>query len=386
MKIGIFTDSYLPTPTGVAVSVETFRRSLEALGHEVYIFAPRFKNQRDSNPRVRRFASFFLPVRADAPIVWPILHPDFASITALRLDLIHTMHFFALGKLGLKVAKKFNLPLVHTYHTLYAEYAKNYVPWGFRGLATRYLIQQSRSYGNQCDLIIAPSPSMGKLIKSYGITVPIEPLPTGIDLGSFKPANPSEFRKKYQIRPKGKLILFVGRLGEEKNIAFLIRAFNKVQKQVPSNLILVGSGPSEADYRKMVSQLGLNDKVYFLGFRPKPETNQIFGSCDIFAFASVTDTQGIVIVEAMAAGTPAVAINRLGPADIISDGRDGLLSDLNPDHFRDKIIQLLTDDKLHARLSLQAKETARQYSQPVIAQRLVNLYEQTSDRHQNLSQ
>lgn len=379
MKIGIFTDSYLPTPTGVAVSVETFRKSLEAAGHEVYIFAPRFKNHKDTNPHVTRYASIFLPVRKDAPIVWPILRPDYPAFKKLELDIVHTMHFFTIGTLGLKVAKRLKIPLVHTYHTLYAEYVKDYVPL-IPGLARSYMITRSRNYCNQCNLVIAPSPSMGREVKSYGVTVPIKALPTGIDPDAFRSIAPNELRHKYKIRPEGKLILFVGRLGEEKNIKFLIDAFNKVQEQIDSNLILVGSGPSIEDYKKQVNDLGLNEKVYFLGFLPKPETNQIFGACDTFAFASVTDTQGIVLVEAMAAGTPPVAINKLGPGDIITDGKDGLLTDLNLEHFVAKIVQLLEDDNLRKKLSEVAKKTAQEYAQPKIVEKLITLYENVRDK------
>jgi len=382
MKIGIFTDSYLPAPTGVAVSVETFRQSLVKLGHEVFIFAPKFKNYREKTTNIFRFPAFFLPVRKDAPIVWPIINPNFQQIEKLQLDIIHTMHFFSIGSFGLKVAKRFGLPLVHTYHTNYQEYVKSYVPL-ISSIAGSYMIYKSRKYCNQCDLIISPSPSMAKIIKSYGIKSEIEPLPTGIETKNFFPTSQEELRKKYAIRSEGKLLLFVGRLGEEKNITFLLESFLQVIKKVDVNLILVGSGPSIEKYKNFVIDHKVEKKVYFLGFLPKKETNIIFGACDLFVFPSITDTQGIVIVEAMAAGLVPVAMNKLGPSDIITDEYDGLLSDLNKIDFQANIIELLTNNNLRQRLAKNALKTAQKYSQDKIVEKLVHLYEKAEKNHQS---
>jgi glycosyltransferase involved in cell wall biosynthesis len=224
---------------------------------------------------------------------------------------------------------------------------------------------------------------MAKLIKSYGVKVPIEILPTGINPEDFHPISTAGFRQKYNIRQNGKLLLFVGRLGEEKNIRFLLKSFAEILKQIDLNLILVGSGPSISDYKKFVKEEGIEDKVYFLGFLPKVETNKIFGACDLFVFPSLTDTQGIVIIEAMAAGLVPVAMNKLGPSDIITDGFDGVLSKLDHIDFRKNIIKLLTDDVLRQKLANNAKKTAEKYSQEKITQKLITLYELTKETFDN---
>lgn len=381
MKIGIFTESYLPTPTGVAISVETFRRSLIEMGHEVYVFCPEFKTFKDKTPNIYRFPSFFFSRRKDAPIVWPFISFDLDNLRKIGFDVIHTMHFFTLGTYGLKIAKKLDIPLVHTYHTNYEEYAKNYVPRALVPLAKRLLIGRSRSYCNKCDLVISPSPSMAKQIKSYGITSQIEPLPTGINLGEFKSLSSDAFRKKYKIRKDGKIILFVGRLGEEKNISFLLDSFIKVLKDVDSNLVFVGSGPAADGYKRRVKKENLSHKVYFLGFLPKAEVNQIYGACDLFAFPSLTDTQGLVVVEAMAAGVVPVAMDKLGPSDIITHGKDGLLSKLNDDDFTNNIIKVLSDDSLRQKLSKNALLTAENYSQDSVTKKLLGLYRKATSNH-----
>ena len=380
MKIGIFTDSYLPTPSGVAVSVETFRRSLEEAGNEVFIFAPDFKNYQDKISNVFRFPSFFLPIRKDAPIVLPIIDSKFSEIEKIGLDVIHTMHFFTIGSLGQKVAKKINLPLIHTYHTNYEEYVKKYIPL-FSQLAKKYIIRRSRNYCNSCDLIISPSTSMAKKIKGYGITTKIKSLPTGISKNNYRTYSKAEFCKKYNIRNTGKLLLFVGRLGEEKNLKFLLKAFEKVQKKIDSNLVFVGSGPLENVYKKIVEEKKIKDKVFFLGFLPNKEVYQIYGACDLFAFPSITETQGIVIVEAMARRLVTVAINKMGPSDIITSGKDGILTELNLEEYSEALAKVLTDDKLRGKLSEGAKETAKKYNQENITKQLLYLYQQAKIIH-----
>ncbi len=379
MKIGIFTDSYLPTPTGVAISVETFRKSLEELGHSVSIFAPKFKDYKDKNPNIYRFPSFFVPIRKDAPVVWPIINFQYGNAKRLNLDIVHTMHFFTIGTLGLKTAKRLKLPLVHTYHTNYEAYVKDYASIA-APIAKWYLLNRSRKYCNACDLVISPSPSMAKQIKRYGITTQIEPLPTGINLNDFKPSiTQNEFRKKYKVRNKGKLLLFVGRLGQEKNINFLIDCFEEVLKKIDSNLILIGSGPSVNEYKNKVAEKNLKDKVHFLGFLPKKEVNAAYGACDIFTFPSTTETQGIVVVEAMAAGLVPVAINKLGPSDIITNNKDGILCELDKKEFVKNIINVLTNQKLRDRLSSGAIKTANSYSQTEITKKLLALYTQAKN-------
>ena len=375
MKIGIFTDSYLPTPTGVAVSVETFRKGMEHLGHDVYIFAPEFPKYRDPIPRVHRYPSFITPMRPDAPVALPILNKHIGEIENIGLDIIHTQHFFTLGALGLQLGKKLRIPVVHTYHTLYVEYANSYVPWA-RGIARWWLIRKSRLYANQCQTIIAPSPSMKKLIRQYGIVTPIEAIPTGVKMDDFASMPPETMKHKYSIPTDRQVLLFVGRLGEEKNIKFLLRAFKTIwQKRENTHLMFIGGGPQEDDYKKIVERQPFADHVTFTGFLPKGETNKIFGACDVFVFPSITDAQGVVIAETMAAGTPAVAVNRLGPTDLIRDGEDGFLTPLNEHAFADKVMYLLENEKIRRHFGQAARKNVQRFSTENSTRHMLEVYE-----------
>jgi glycosyltransferase involved in cell wall biosynthesis len=375
LKIGIFTDSYLPTPTGIAVSVETFRKGLEHLGHDVYIFAPEFPRYVDHNPRVMRFPSFFTPARSDAPIALPILNKHWQEIEKIGLDIIHTQHFFTLGSFGLQAGKKLHIPVVHTYHTLYVEYTNTYAPF-LRGFARWWLIRKSRIYANQCQTIIAPSPSMKKLIRQYGIVTPIEAIPTGIDPDAFTSMTPESLRHKFSIPADRHVLLFVGRLGDEKNIRFLLRAFKIIwQRREKTHLLFIGGGPQEEEYKKIVANQPFHDHITFAGFLPKGETNKIFGACDLFVFPSITDAQGIVVVEAFAAGIPVVAVNRLGPSDIVRDNEDGFLTPLNEQAFADKVIYLLENEKMRRHFGQAARNNALRFSSANSTRHLVEVYQ-----------
>lgn len=375
MNIGIFTDSYLPTPTGVAVSVETFRRGLEKKGHHVFIFAPEFPGFKDQNPRVYRFASFFYPSRPDAPICWPIIFKPYDRIAELDLDIIHTQHFFTLGMLGLKAGQKLKIPVVHTYHTYYEKYVEQYVPI-FKGLARSYAIRKSRSYCNVCDQIIAPSPSIKKILVRYGIKAPIESIPTGVDVDAFQPMPPNELKSRYGIPAERKIILYVGRLGEEKNIRFLLQVFAKIYRRNPdTHLLLVGGGPREEEYQQIVDNSEFRHNVTFTGFLKKGETNRTFGACDIFVTASVTETQGITAVEAMAAGIPVVAADRMGTSDIVRDGEDGYLVPLNLDLFYDRMMYLLSRDKVRLHFGRAARHNAERFSTENCTKHLLAIYQ-----------
>ena len=358
----------------MAVSVETFRKGLEHLGNDVYIFAPDFPKYIDHTPRITRFPSFFTPTRPDAPVALPILNKHWREIEKIGLDIIHTQHFFTLGSFGLQVGKKLRIPVVHTYHTLYTEYANSYTSF-LRGIARWWLIRQSRVYANQCQTIIAPSPSMKKLIRQYGIVTPIEAIPTGIDPHAFTSFPPDNMRHKFSIPAGHRILLFVGRLGEEKNIRFLLRAFKIIwQRKEKVHLLFIGGGPQEEEYKKIVANQPFYDHVTFAGFLPKGETNKIFGACDIFVFPSITDAQGIVVTEALAAGTPVVAVNRLGPSDTVRDNEDGFLTPLNEQTFADKVIYLLENEKIRRHFSQAARNNAARFSSENSTRHLLEVY------------
>ena len=376
MRIGIFTECYLPTLNGVVVSIETFRKELEMRGHKFFIFAPANKKRQGDENNVCRYPSFNWPGQGHYPIAFPVLSAASTVKRAgnLKLDIIHTQHLFSIGKLGLRVGRRLGIPVVHTYHTLIAEYT-HYVPL-FSGISRGIIIGMSRRYCNACDEVITPSPSMKKVLLSYGVRTPIEPIPTGVDLGVFKSHFDKEvLRTKWHILENKKILLYVSRIAKEKNLDFLFGAIQKLSlKRQDFHLLMVGGGPELGNFQNKVKELGLETLVTFTDMQEKTVANRFFGAADIFVFPSITETQGIVITEAMAAGIPAVAVGIMGPTDLIKDGVDGYLTSFNNYEFSAKIEKLLDDENLRKQMGEKAREGVKKFSTQNCALRMEELY------------
>lgn len=378
MRIGIFSECYLPTLNGVVISIETFRKELERRGHKFFIFAPYNAKCKDEKENVCRYPSFLWPGQGHYPIGLPFLAPSKTKkIRDLKLDIIHTQHIFSIGKLGLKVGRKLGIPVVHTYHTLIAEYT-HYVPL-FSGLAKGVVIGMSRRYCNACNQIVTPSPAMKKILLSYGVTTPIEPIPTGINLEDFKnPFHKDVLKAKWHIPEHQKILLYVSRIAKEKNLDFLFEAARKLfKKRHDLHLLMVGGGPELQYYQQKVIDWDIEQYVTFTDMMEKNTCNRFFGGADIFVFPSITETQGIVVTEAMAAGIPVVAVNKMGPGDFITDGVDGFLTDLNIDEFADKIEKLADNENLRKKFSQNGRQRAEKYSSFNCALHMEKLYEDT---------
>lgn len=386
MRIGIFTECYHPVLNGVVVSIDTFKDELEKRGHEFFIFTTKCPGYYENNPRITRYACMlpFSPKGGRYPISWPQLaRVQAKQIDCLNLDIIHSQHLLGVGELGIKVGKILNLPTVLTYHTLLAEYT-HYVPL-LGGLVRRYLVRQSRVICNLCDQIVTPSPSMKKVLRSYGVTTPIQPIPTGVDVKSFENGYTyGELHQKWQIPKHQKILLYVSRIAKEKNIDFLLDSIKVLAiKRHDFHLLMVGGGPELKHYENKIKHNGLNKVVTFTNMQPKKEANRYYSAADIFVFPSVTETQGIVVTEAMAAGIPAVAINKMGPSDIISDGVDGFLTSLKVGQFSARIEQLLDDDEKRLKMGRYAKENAQKFSVEVTCDLMEDLYEKLRHHHRS---
>lgn len=375
--MGIFTECYHPVLNGVVVSIDTFQKELEKQGVEYFIFTTEAPSFEDNNPRVVRYPSM-IPFKSGGgryPIAWPqIARLQASRIAKYDLDIIHSQHLLNTGLLGLKVGKILDIPTILTYHTLLAEYS-HYVPL-IGPLVRYYLIERSRTIGNQYDQIITPSPSMKRILRDYGVRRPIEPIPTGVNIPDFQnPLSRTEIESQWHIPKHAKLLLYVSRIAKEKNVDFLLEAVkNLALYRDDFCLFLIGGGPELADFRKKVKSWGLSKRIIFTGMLPKKETNRYFGAADVFVFPSITETQGIVITEAMAAGVPAVAVNIMGPSDIIENGADGFLVPLKVQIFASKVNELLEDNGLRIKMGKAAKINAKKYSVETAAKKMVNFY------------
>lgn len=381
MRIGMFTEAYHPTMNGVVVSIDTFAAELRARGHEVIVFAPANRHA-PHEAGVVRIPALSLPTNQDYFLITASARRVTKIAQTARLDVIHSHHIFRMGSLALATARTLDIPIVQTYHTLLTEYG-HYVPL-FQGLVRWYLRWRSRTFLNRVNQVVTPSPSIAALLRSYGVRQPITSIPTGIDLAAFtRPASDAELRR-YGIDPGRPFVLFVGRLAAEKNVQLLLNSFLRVHQVLPEvQLVLIGSGPARGQYESWVANNQLSENVAFTGFLPKDVTNRVFGRAAVFGFPSVTDTQGIVIQEAMAAGVPPVAVAKFGPADYIKDGETGLLVPEDEDQFTRALERVLTDHRLRDRLGASARQQARAYARATTAAQLESLYQRLTSPRAN---
>jgi len=374
VKIGVFTDSFRPYTSGVVRSIELFSREFNARGHEVFVFGPDYPLLHyPREEKVFRFVSIPAPTMPDFALPIPISVQLGSTIRRIGLDIIHVHSPFLLGRMGARAAKRYHLPLVFTFHTLYDQYV-HYLPVAQQ--ASRRLVQIiARDFCNRCDLVVAPSRLVMNYLRHIGVNATIKTIPTGVDLEEFKGANPLWLQENFGISPGEKVLLFVGRLGKEKNVVFLIKSFQLVQRVIPNlKLVLVGKGPLEEQLRHMCQELGLGEKVIFTGVLPRNKIVHCYASADLFVFPSVTETQGLVIGEAKAAGLPVVAIRAFGPAETVQHGEDGLLTDPTLSSFTEAVIQILQNPDLHRSMSRKALENVSLLSSSYCAERMLESY------------
>ncbi|PIU87080.1 hypothetical protein COS66_02750 [Candidatus Berkelbacteria bacterium CG06_land_8_20_14_3_00_43_10] len=381
MKIALVTEVYHPSVNGVVISIDTFRNELCALGHDVIIIAPQNKYKHSDPTDTYRIPSLSIPWTKD----YVMSRPDASSYELLRkqkVDIIHTQHMFAMGWFGLRAGQKYSIPVVHTYHTLITEYTHHipllgsFIPT--RWMIQKYLINHTRRYGNAVNALITPSHAMAHILRSYGIRRKVNVVSTGINIKSFDVADGDYIYTRHGLPKNVKIVLFVGRLASEKSVDLLIRSYAELQKfYTHTRLILLGSGPQQQEYEALAHTLGISGKVLFPGFVKPDIARHYFRAAYIFAFPSHTDTQGIVIAEAMAAGAAVVAVNKLGPTDIIKNGYNGLLVMQTVTSMSNALQRLLTNKAFHDRLVRSACESVKRYSTQVQTHELVKVYTET---------
>jgi len=376
MRILIFSNAYRPSISGVVTSIVLFRRGLIDAGHDVYIIAPEYADYEDKEPCVFRFPALDLPDQLDISLVIPFKTTMAPTVRGIRPALIHSQHPFVMGGLAAAFAHDMNLPLVFTFHTRYNVYAQRYVPIApeLAGMMTDEIVKR---YLEKCAHIVAPTPSIRDLIlREYGTDVPISVVPTPVDLHQYHNLDPQRVRAALGLE-EAELLLYVGRLSNEKNLDFLLRAFTRIATERPqARLLLVGKGPRKRSLQRLARKLGLGERAIFTGPIPHSEVPHYAAAADLFVFSSLADTQGLVLIEAMAAGTPVVAAEAPGPVDVLAGG-GGLLVPIREDAFAGAVLKLLTDDPRRRAMGEQAMQAARRYSIPAAAARLAAVYETT---------
>lgn len=381
MNILILTNTFTPHVGGVARSVQAFTAEYRQRGHRVLIVAPEFAEMPQGEVDVLRIPAIQKFNASDFSVALPI-HPQLSdTVDAFRPDIVHAQHPFLLGITALRLARHRGLPLVFTHHTLYEQYT-HYVP-GDSPALKRFAIELATRYANLCDQVFAPSESIRELLQQRGVTSPIEVVPTGVRLEQFARGDGAGFRRQLGIPEQAWVIGHLGRLAPEKNLEFLAQAVaDALRHNRLAHFLVVGTGPSEAAIREVFSRSGLDARLHLVGIQEQQALADALHAMDLFAFASTSETQGMVLTEAMAAGLPVVALDAPGAREVVRDGINGrLLQAATPASFS-AALQWLAELPAEQRRVLQqaALATAEAFSMPRSAQKALASFAALSSR------
>ncbi len=380
MRIGLFTESYPPLINGVSTSVQTLIAQLEHAGHDVFVFTSRYPKHRDDRPHVYRYPSFNSLVEPDYVLPIPISPRIAAAIPRLKLDIVHSQSPFLLGLLARRIARRYGLPHLSTNHTLYSEYA-HYVPLLPRAFVKVAIIRWMHKFYNACDHVLAPSHLTRSRLQEYGVHAPISVVPTGIPAPPFLLAKPADTKRDLGLPPNARLLLYVGRLAPEKNLGMLLRAFRRISDQTDDTfLVLAGSGTSASALRRRAKQLGIEARTLFTGFVGRTTLDPLYAASDLFLFPSVTETQGLAVGEALAAGTPCIVVNGGGAPEAIRNGVNGFVVEDDPAQMAEHALRLLGDDALRRSMAAEALAGAALMTPEHAARRILTLYEELVGR------
>lgn len=372
VRIGLFTDGYLPEISGVTTAIHVLKKELERLEHEVHVYAPYYKGYKDEQEGVFRFYSQRFLFNKGSRVALPYSRK--ATRSFKNLDIVHSHTPFSMGVLALVVGLRYSIPHIHTYHTYLTEY-RHYLPRLFRP-PKKTVEEISAIFCNRCTAVTVPSTSVKNELLRYGVHRSIHVLPFGVDLSLFQRPPAWNPRQELNIPPEAPLLLYAGRLAKEKNLPFLLRVFERVHSQIPESVfVLTGDGPDRDHLKSLVKDSLLNRSVFFTGFLDRACLIDLYKAARLFLFASKTETQGLVIIEAMAGGTPTVAIGRMGVVDVIKDGVNGLLAPEDEQEFARIVIELLRDNEYHSTLQRRALDTAVELSSEKCALRLLEVLE-----------
>jgi glycosyltransferase involved in cell wall biosynthesis len=405
MRILMISDVYFPRVNGVSTSIKTFAREFSGRGHGVTLIAPEYgpdKGSPGGDVRCRTAgghrgdgslgADGFEIIRI--PSRYLVLDPEDRILRPSRIrrhreriarrgyDLVHIQTPFVAHYAGLSLARRMGVPVVESYHTYFEQYLDKYVtflPSSWLRLAARRF---SAAQCGQVDALVVPSRAMLSVLGVYGVRTPTAVIPTGIDPGQFDRGDGERFRHCYGIPPDRPALVHVGRLAFEKNIDFLLRMLVRVRRKVPNVLLVIaGEGPARRSLESLTIELGLSEHVLFVGYlnRDGP-LEDCYSAGDAFVFASRTETQGLVLIEAMALGVPVVSTAVMGTKEVLEGGKGSLIAADDEADFASKAARLLSDSGLRATLGEQARDYARTWSAEALANRMLEFYRTVMDR------
>ena len=374
MKIALVTDTYFPRVNGVSASTRVFAGEFRRLGCQVFVYAPAYPGQ-DDEPGVVRFPSRYLWFDPEDRLARSSHPAGVRHFLEQGFDIVHTQTPFSLGRAALGWARRSGATLIHTYHTLFVAYVEHYLERVPRALSIPLVRWASRRYCDACRRVVVPSSAMRDELLSYGVSTPVEVIPTGIALERFDGRKRWRMRREAGLPDSAPLLLFMGRVAEEKNIDFLIDVVEALEPRHPGlRFWIAGEGPAKPRLQRLVARRGLSPTVAFLGYLARDDWRDCYAAADLFVFASVTETQGLVVTEAMAAETPVVAVGAMGVRDVMGENRGGIVTRLDRGEFAAAVERLLDDRALYAEKQREALDEARRWSAGTMAERMLALY------------
>jgi 1,2-diacylglycerol 3-alpha-glucosyltransferase len=389
MNILFISDVFFPRVNGVSTSINTFATELRALGHQVTLIAPSYTDEDKQEEWIVRVPSHKIYFDPEDRLM------NFGKLKALlpwirdkHFDVIHIHTPFTAHYVGIHFGKKLDIPVVETYHTFFEDYLHHYLPFIPQFISRKLARTISRRQCNAVDGIVSPSKPMLDVLKQYGIKTPAEVVATGLDDSSFASVDGEHFRMSHDIPLTQPMLLFVGRVAHEKNIGFLLEMHEELIKNHPDALLVItGEGPAEESIKQSIEKLGISNKVRMIGYLDRGhELIACYKAADIFVFASKSETQGLVLLEAMAQGTAVVAIAELGTKSILIEGEGVLIAKDDINDFADKVSALLSDAPKRQMIG----EKGRQYAQEkwgagVLAKKVAKFYKSAINQKSSLS-
>jgi glycosyltransferase involved in cell wall biosynthesis len=377
-KVLTLTNTYAPHVGGVARSVKCLAEELRRQGNSVLVVAPTFAERSDElDLDVLRFPSLQDVNGSSFSIPMPVPGRLRAAVRAFRPDVVHSHHPFLLGDTALRIGAQYALPVVFTHHTRYEHYT-HYVP-GDSSALKAFVIELVTGYCNLCDAVVAPSETVARILRARGVEAPISVIPTGVELTVLSGGNRARFRAALGIPEDDFVVGHVGRLAPEKNLELLGEAIAGFLAEQPrARFVLVGDGPSRSSLRAQLERLEVAHRVHDVGLLEHPGIADAYAVMDVFAFASLSETQGLVLVEAMAAGVPVVALDGPGVREVVRDGKNGrLLSSPSGQALHDALcwVRELSEER-RDELRRGALETGRSFSLASCTARMLALYQE----------
>lgn len=374
MNIGIFTDSFTPEVNGVVTSLQLFISEFRRQGHSVFVFAPNDCLHSDYSTDTKKFPAILIfgkQFRLSLP------HIETKEVKNLNLNIIHIHTPGTIGIAGLRLAKKLKIPTVYTYHTSVEKYAQYYLHLP-KWTENKIFFLTATNFYNKNKTIIAPSQGIKNTLQKF-LKSPIEVIPTGVDIQKIQSCSQNgralEILKQHNLNPDDQFLITASRLGKEKNIEFVINAFAKIKTKNPkAKLLIVGSGPNENNLKTLAKNID-SQNIIFLGRLNQDDLFALYKYAQIFLFASLTETQGLVVLEALTMSLPVAAIKATGVEDLLENNTGGILVKNDLEEFAEAINNLINNQELLKNKKIEAVSQAEKFSIEKMAKKTLDTYQ-----------